>query len=134
MLAPVTAEDVLEFERQVKQLVDPEIAIGKYTKNDMKKVDGYHHFMAAHCVEGTYSLQIRKCGNANCCRPVRSPDGVIPPVFPNPMMKPDDRAHYQTFESLLGQQTDESHMPSSTNTPTAKVAEEQQVHFNTLIS
>jgi hypothetical protein len=52
---------------------------------------------------------------------------MLPPELPAPMLNPKDQNHYQSFEDLLGKETDESDMPSSTNTNLAKVAEEQQV-------
>ena len=56
--SPATDEVVQQFESQVLQLVDPEIVLGKYTKADMKHLEGYHQFIRDHCVERNYIFQV----------------------------------------------------------------------------
>ena len=56
--SPASEEEVHLFESQVLQLVDPEIALGKYTKADMKGLEGYNDFIRDHCVERNYIFQV----------------------------------------------------------------------------
>ena len=55
---PASDESVHEFESQLRQCVDPNLLIGKYTMADLKKLDQYHRFMEAHCRERNYIFQV----------------------------------------------------------------------------
>ena len=55
---PASDEEVQQFEAQVLQLVDPEIVLGKYTKADLKGLEGYNQFIRDHCVERNYLFQV----------------------------------------------------------------------------
>jgi chromosome segregation ATPase len=55
---PATDEEISDFELNVRRLVDPDITVGKYTKNDLKNNDGYKEFMNKHCRERNYIFQV----------------------------------------------------------------------------
>ena len=82
------------------------------------------------CKHGEYNdvFQVRKCGVASCCTPLRNSSGTLPPFLPDPLINPQNKDHYRAFDDVLGKDTNENDMPSGQqNTPVAKVAEEQQV-------
>lgn len=54
-----TKQDVLEFESKVRQLIDPDIKLGKYTKNDLEKCKGYKVYIDKHYRERNYIFQVR---------------------------------------------------------------------------
>ncbi|XP_063438540.1 uncharacterized protein LOC134719483 [Mytilus trossulus] len=71
-------ENVFEFESQVHN-IDAAIEIGKYQMKDLAQKADYQKFLATHCLQRNYIFQIRKCGNAECCRPRRCQQQEFPP-------------------------------------------------------
>jgi hypothetical protein len=54
---PANDQEIVDFEEQVKTIVDEGITLGKYTKADLKK-ERYETFMRLHCVERNYTFQV----------------------------------------------------------------------------
>ncbi|WAR09165.1 hypothetical protein MAR_019123 [Mya arenaria] len=109
---PASDDDVQAFEHKVVELLDPDIPIGNYTKQALKKCEAFHDYISKHCRERNYIFQVRKCDVTTCCRPIRNPTGVLPPFLPDPVINVLDRDHYQAFDDVLGTETTEKDMPS----------------------
>ncbi|XP_071122564.1 uncharacterized protein [Mytilus edulis] len=116
-------ENVFEFESQVHN-IDAAIEIGKYQMKDLAKKADYQKFLATHCLQRNYIFQIRKCGNAECCRPRRCQQQEFPPL-PDPVLS-HDKDHFQPLTDVIGKTTTDSDRPSSSNQTVASVAEALQ--------
>lgn len=130
VLKPASDDAIRQMQTDIIDSVDASIEMGKYQKKDMAKKQDYKAFMAKHCRERNYIVQFRKCEDRACCRPLRSTES-LPEWIPDPLLSAD-QSHYQSFETLFGQETTEQDMPSEKRESLASIAESQQVriHYN----
>ncbi len=95
------------------ELIDKQLSMSNTKKAEVSKAKDFMKFAEAHCRLRHYSLQIRKCNDPSCCRPVRLPQDVFARMqwLPDPLLTVD-KSHYKPFEQLFGQETSECDRPS----------------------
>ena len=70
-------------------------------------------------------FQIVKCDGANCCSPMKNPNGKLPWLL-NPVLCAD-KTHFTPFDEVVGKETTKKDLPSANIPSRAEVAEALQV-------
>ena len=99
--------------------------------NDLKNRPKLSQYLQHCCRERIYFFSAKKCGNKDCltCGPPRLADDDFMrlKLLPDPMPS-DDSKHCKAFDEVIGNETDESHMPSLKTTKNRK----HNITFNPL--
>lgn len=115
---------VAEMEEIVDAIrkIDPSWDETMTTKDAVAKCPLLTEFIATHVQRQKYILEIRKCGRPECkfaCLGPRMPRAAFdemrrrPRLVPMPMNSPrSGMDHYEAYETLKLQETNDSHMPS----------------------
>ena len=86
----------------------------------MKSCNNYQDILKAHCQEGHYAFQIKRCGEPDCCQSQNQVEWL-----PYPVPDSENPGHYKPFKDIYGPNPTEEIMPSKTNN-VRKVTEEIQ--------
>lgn len=106
---PATDEEIEVLKRHARELF-PSLDLSKLQKIHTKKRKEYNEWKEKHCLETTYTFQVRKCLDENCCLP-RKLDGEHLKWLPNPMLD-ESKEHFQSYEVLKDAETTEMDRPS----------------------
>jgi hypothetical protein len=115
---PVSSANIVEIQECLAGLF-PGIEFDKLTKNYLYRNAAYRQWIDRHCRERTYTFQIKRCDDTQCCSsPTLSVDNCKWLPDPELAAKPEDNAeplHYKKFAEVFGrsQDTTESDKPSS---------------------
>ena len=120
---PSTDKELDSFIEKTAEL-DPELPTKKrdqkLQKKELKACQKYQDFLKAHCNEGHYAFQIRKCEDKKCCERKELVNWL-----PYPIPDDDKPGHYKSFNDISNTDPTEKYLPSFINDP-KKVAEEIQ--------
>lgn len=65
---PATDEEIEVLKRHARELF-PNLDLTKLQKIHTKKCKEYNEWKNKHCLETTYTFQIKKCSDESCCLP-----------------------------------------------------------------
>ena len=118
--------DVKHIEEFAISKVDKTIKKGKYQAKDLNSKKEFQSFLKKHCRLRTYSFQIKKCNDRNCCGPIRNPSGTILNWLPDPILS-TNKERFAPFAEVENKETTEKDLPSANVKSALEVTEVLQV-------
>ena len=105
---PVSDLEIDLLQRHLRELF-PDLNLTKLQKIYTQKCHDYKEWMKKHARERTYTTQLRKCDDEECCPRPKLPKELLT-WLPDPVLLNDE--HYHTYQDIKGQVTEET-LPSA---------------------
>ena len=112
-IGDAATDDKIECLWSFAEVIDEQLSMSNTKRTEVSKAKDFMMFVKVHCRLHHYSIQIRKCNDSSCCRPVRLPQEVFTNIhwLPDPLLTVD-KSHYKQFEEVFGIETSECDRPS----------------------
>ena len=113
-IGDAATDDKIECLWSFAEVIDEQLSMSNTKKTEVSKAKDFMMFVKVHChLRHYYCIQIRKCNDPSCCRPVRLPQEVFTNIhwLPDPLLTVD-KSHYKQFEEVFGIETSECDCPS----------------------
>ena len=95
---PVSEDDVNKLMSRISEMF-PDLDVTKLQKAHTRKSFSYNKWKEEHCRERKYTFQIKKCGNPNCCLPLRLPCEMLK-WLPDPVLA-EDGDHFKKYNEVI---------------------------------
>ena len=96
---PVSDVDIHSLKGHLIKLF-PNLDLNRLQKSAVAKNSAFQLWVQRHCLQRTYSFQIRKCGDPTCCT-AKTPQL---PWLPDPVLDVD-QCHFKCFDAVYGTDT-----------------------------
>ena len=77
-IGDAATDDKIECLQSFAEVIDEQLSMSNTKKTEVSKAKDFLMFVIVHCHLRQYFIQIRKCNDPSCCRPVLLLQEVLP--------------------------------------------------------